>query len=79
VNVHPAAIAVGLAFLIGGIVGEVSHVLSFAAVVTAATAGISRYTVVLLGRPAAQVERATAMGFFVGLIVSLALLFLDRL
>lgn len=78
-NVHPAAVAVGVAFLIGGIVGEVSHVLSFAAVVTAATAGVSRYAAVLLERPAAQVERATARGFFVGLVVSLVLLALDRL
>ena len=78
-NVHPAAIAVGLGFLVGGIVSEVNHVLSFAAVVTAACAGAARYSVVLLGRDQLQVERATARGFFVGLIASVAFLVLDHL
>jgi hypothetical protein len=78
VNVHPAALAVGLGFLIGGIVTEVNHVLSFAAVVTAATTGVLRYAAVLRGLAPSQVELATARGFYVGLIVSAAFLALDH-
>jgi hypothetical protein len=79
VNVPSAAFAVGVGFLVGGIVTEVNHVLSFAAVVTAASTGVLRYRAVLLCRPQARVELETARGFYVGLIASLVLLVLDHL
>jgi len=77
-NGHPAAFAVGVGLLIGGAVSAVAEVLSFVAVVTAACAGVSRYTVVLLRHDQAQIERATARGFFIGPIASAALLILGR-
>jgi hypothetical protein len=77
-NSHPAAFAAGLGLFIGGVVNAVDEVLSFVAVVTAACAGVFRYVVVLRGRDQAQIERATARGFFIGLITSATLLALDR-
>jgi hypothetical protein len=78
VNVHPAAFAVGLGFLVGGIVTEVNHVLSFAAVVTAASTGALRYAAVLRRADSARVDLATARGFYIGFIASVLLLALDH-
>jgi hypothetical protein len=79
VNSHPAAIAATFGFLIGGIVSAVDHVLSFAAVLTAATTGAARYAAVLRGGSDRQVERTTAWGFFLGVLASVLALLLDRL
>lgn len=73
------AIAATIALLIGGIVNSVNHVLSFAAVVIAASTGAARYVAVLRGAKEHQVERATAWGFFFGLLASVVFLALDRL
>jgi hypothetical protein len=78
-NGHPAGFAAGIGLFIGGVVTAVDEVLSFVAVVTAACTGAARYTAVLLGRDQEQIERATAGGFFVGLVVSVILLLLDLL
>jgi hypothetical protein len=56
--------------VIGGIVSGVNHVLSFTAVVTAAVTGTARYAVVLSGAGARLVERATALGFFLGIPIT---------
>lgn len=66
-------------FVIGGIVSSVSSILGFAAVVTAAAAGATRYGAVLAGSDKDGVERATAIGFYLGVAVSILLLLVDRL
>lgn len=65
--------------VLGSIVTSVNHVLSFAAVVTAALTGAARYAAVLSGADENQVERATAYGFFLGAGLSVGLLLLDRI
>ena len=66
-------------FVLGDIVSSVNSVLSFAAVVTAAAAGASRYAAVLLGADRDRVERATARGFYLGVLVSAILFVLSSL
>ncbi len=78
-NGHPAGFAAGIGLFIGGLASAIDDVLGFVAVVTAACAGAARYTAVLLRRDQAQIERATARGFFVGVAFSSVLLLLDRL
>jgi 4-hydroxybenzoate polyprenyltransferase len=77
-NGHPAAFAAGFALLIGGIVSAIGDALGFVAVVTAACAGTARYSAVLLRRDQAQIERVTARGFFIGVLLSAALLVIER-
>lgn len=64
-NITPAIAATVIGFVFGGIVISVNHVLSFAAV--------------LRGSDKAQVERATAYGFYLGALLSVGLLLIDRL
>jgi hypothetical protein len=72
-------LAAAIGFILGGIASAIGGVLGFVAVVTAACAGASRYAAVLLSRDQAQIERATAKGFFVGVLASVVFLLLDRL
>lgn len=65
--------------VIGGIASGVNHVLNFAAVVTAAFAGTTRYVAVLGGADPRRVERATALGFFLGVPASGLILAIDRI
>lgn len=66
-------------FVVGGIASGIDHVLSFAAVVTAAFAGTTRYVAVLSDADSRRVERATALGFFLGVPVSALILAIDRI
>jgi hypothetical protein len=68
-----------MVLVFGGIVNGVNHVLGFAAVVTAAFAGTARYTAVLIDADKRQVERTTAFGFYLGVLLSVLLLILDRI
>jgi hypothetical protein len=78
-NAHFAVLAAALGFVLGGLVNAIDDVLSFVAVVTAACTGAARYTAVLLHREQAEVEQATAWGFFLGIAASIALLLVDHL
>ena len=51
--------------------------LSFIAVATALTAAVFNHTAKLRKVSKANVDRATACGFFIGLFVSLAVVFVD--
>jgi hypothetical protein len=77
-NGHPAAFAAGLGLLIAGLISAVDDVLGLFAVLTAACAGLARYTAVLLRLEQPVIERATARGFFAGVLLSAALLIFDR-
>lgn len=67
-----------MAIPFGGIVSSVNHVLGFAAVVTATLTGAARYAAVLTDFDKRQVERATAYGFYLGVLFSALFLVLDR-
>jgi hypothetical protein len=57
---------IGLPF--GGILTEaLSGAAAFAALITGLIGGAARYAAVLSGRTEQEVERATAIGFFLGL------------
>jgi len=66
-------------FVIGGIVNGVNHVLGFMAVITAASASLARYGIVLTGASRRRVERSTAVGFHMGILLGLGLFVLDRI
>jgi hypothetical protein len=63
---------------IGGIVGSANSVLGFTAVVTAASASLVHYVTVLVTADRRRVERMTAYGFHMGLIVAAVLFVLDQ-
>lgn len=76
---HPAASLAALAgLLIGAAVTVLDHALSFVAVLTAVLTATARYFAILRGAEKPQVERITARAFFLGFVVSLLLLALDR-
>lgn len=75
---HSAMIAALLGALIGSIVTAIDHVFSFVAVVTAVFTAAARYYAILRGAEKSQLDRTTAYGFFVGFVLSLLLLILDR-
>ena len=77
-NSHLAALAAAIGFILGGIASAVGTALGFLAVVTAACAGASRYAAVLLNRDQTEIERATAMGFYAGVLVSAVFLALNH-
>lgn len=62
----------------GGIVDSANSVLGFTAVVTAALASLVHYATVLVTADRRRVERMTAYGFHMGLIVAAVLFVLDQ-
>jgi hypothetical protein len=73
--VHQGSTAAVLAaFLLGGLVASVSDGVSFVAALTVTGAGIARYLAVLRGSSKAEIERATAKGFFGGFGFSLIMI-----
>lgn len=78
-NEHSTAIAAAMmGLLIGAVVSVLDHALSFVAVLTAVLTATARYFAILRGAEKPQVERITARAFFLGFLVSLLLLALDR-
>lgn len=59
-----------LALLLGGVVSVLGDVLTFVALVTAATSLSMRYYSVLRGYSKKKIDQATAFGFFLGVVVS---------
>jgi hypothetical protein len=69
----------GSVLAFGDIVTSVNHVLGFMAVVTAAGASVARYGAVLTDADRRRVDRSTAYGFHLGILLGLGLFALDHL
>lgn len=63
--------------VVGGIVSSVNSLLGFMAVVTAAGASVLRYAIVLMDPGRRRVERMTAYGFHLGIVIGIILFILD--
>jgi hypothetical protein len=85
----PVAVAAGvLAVVVGGVLAEaITEVLVLTGAVTGFTTGVSRYREVLrlrgsrlnAQRQSALIQRATAVGFFVGVAMSVVIAVIDAL
>ncbi len=76
---HSAMIAALIGALIGSIVSSVSHVLTFATLVTAAVIASVRYVALYRGADPERIARLTTYGFFVGVALSALFLLLNSL
>lgn len=67
----PSAIAAGVAFLLGALTSDdVNAYLGVGVATTGLFVGFARYAATLRGAKRAQVEKATATGFFVGVVTA---------
>jgi hypothetical protein len=67
------AAAAAAGYALGAVTASgVNDYLGLAVAITGLFVGVARYGAVLQGLPRAKVERATGVGFFIGLLVSLA-------
>lgn len=73
-----AGISAAIGFLLGGVLADgISTVLGLVALLTGLSAAAAREAAILAGRGESAVKRATAFGFYVGVTLSVFVLFID--